>query len=169
MKERKRVYIDMDGVLAEYRPDATDEDYVSDGYYLGLAPRPAMVDAVRFLVESGRADVFVLSSVIAGIEENAVAEKNAWLDNYLPQIDRAHRIFPLCGTSKADAVGGIGRGDVLCDDYSHNLELWQRAGGTAIKILNECNGSRGSFRGGPRVKIEEKEQLARIIMDLPLQ
>ena len=166
MKERKRVYIDMDGVLAEYRPDATDEDYVSAGYYLGLAPRPAMVDAVRFLVDSDIADVFVLSSVIAGVESAAVAEKNAWLDRYLPQIDRSHRVFPLCGTSKAEAVNGIGRGDVLCDDYSHNLENWHQAGGTAVKIINECNGKKGSFRSGPRVRITGKEQLAELIRAL---
>ena len=167
MKERKRVYIDMDGVLAEYRPDATDEDYVSAGYYLGLAPRPAMVDAVRFLIDSDIADVFVLSSVIAGIESAAVAEKNAWLDLYLPQIDRSHRVFPLCGTSKADAVGGIGKTDVLCDDYSHNLENWHTAGGSAVKILNECNGKNGTFRRGPRVAITGREQLAEIIRNLP--
>lgn len=163
MKERKRVYIDMDGVLAEYRPEATDEDYVSEGYYLGLAPRRTMVDAVRYLIDSDIADVFILSSVIAGIESAAVAEKNAWLDRYLPQIDRSHRVFPLCGTSKADAVGGIGRGDVLCDDYSHNLENWQLAGGTAVKILNECNGKNGTFRTGPRVAIDERKQLAELI------
>ena len=167
MKERKRVFIDMDGVLAEYRPDATDEDYLSRGYYLGLAPRPAMLEAVRFLVDSDIADVFVLSSVIAGIEDAAVAEKNAWLDRYLPQIDRSHRVFPLCGCSKAEAVSVAGKCDVLCDDYSHNLENWHIAGGSAVKILNECNGKNGTLRRGPRVAITGREQLAEIIRNLP--
>lgn len=166
MKERKRVYIDMDGVLAEYRPQATEEDYESAGYYLSLAPRPGMVDAVRFLMETGEADVFVLSSVIAGIRETAVAEKNAWLDIYLPQIDRSHRVFPLCGTNKADALGGIGKSDVLCDDYSRNLESWHRSGGSAVKILNECNGKKGSFRSGPRLEICRKEQLLEAVGEL---
>lgn len=161
--EKKRVFIDMDGVLAEYRPEATDADYEMAGYYLGLAPRPAMLDAVKYLLGTGEADVFVLSSVIGGIRDTAVAEKNAWLDRYLPQIDMEHRVFPLCGTSKAAALGGVGRGDVLCDDYSHNLEDWHRAGGSAIKIINECNGRKGSFNAGPRLVIDRKEQLAEAV------
>ena len=147
----KRVFIDMDGVLCEYRTEATIEDYESEGYFSSLAPRPAMIDAVKNLVSSGNAEVFVLSSVVPKTKERAVSEKNEWLDRYLPDIDREHRIFPVCGSSKAEAAGVSGRSDILLDDYSENLRGWSAAGGSAFKIINEINGKHGSFTDGPRI------------------
>lgn len=163
---KKRVYIDMDGVLCEYRKDATTEDYESDGYFTGLAPRRDMVSAVEYLISSGEADVFVLSSVIPGRQLQATAEKNDWLNRHLPVIDGDHRIFPLCGTDKAKAVKGIGSGDILFDDYSANLVLWHAAGGKAVKILNEVNGNGGSFKDGPRLKIRNREDLLETVRSL---
>lgn len=165
-RAKKRVYIDMDGVLCEYRKDATVEDYQSDGYFTGLAPRPAMVSAVEYLLASGEADVFILSSVIPGRQAEATEEKNGWLDRHLPLIDSSHRIFPLCGTDKAQAVDGISGSDILFDDYSANLVLWHAAGGKAVKILNEVNGAGGTFKDGVRLKIERAEDLLETVRRL---
>ena len=147
----KRVFVDMDGVLCEYKTEATQQDYESEGYFAALAPRSSMIDAVKRLISSDSAEVFVLSSVIPKTKDRAEMEKNEWLDRYLPDIDRTHRIFPVCGSSKADAAGVRGPSDILLDDYSENLRSWSEAGGSAFKIINEINGKRGSFTAGPRI------------------
>ena len=155
----KRVFLDMDGVLCEYRADASMEDMERDGYFRELQPRRQMVDAVRQLIRDGMFEVFVLSAVLPQKAEASIREKNDWLDCYLPEIDSAHRLFPLCGTNKADAVEAFSSEDVLCDDHSPNLARWIASGGRGIKILNEINGASGSFRSGPRVRVRTPADL----------
>ena len=76
---KQRVFIDMDGVLCEYRTDADLADMETAGYFRNLRPRKKMLDAVRTLVKSGCADVFILSSVLPQTESESVREKNEWL------------------------------------------------------------------------------------------
>lgn len=161
---KRRVFIDMDGVLCEYRDGATEEEMETKGYFSSLAPRYAMVDALNYLIQSTEAEVFILSAVLPQIENQAKDEKNAWLNKFMPAIDKSHRIFTLCGEDKVKAINGFNEKDVLCDDYSHNLSLWSKAGGKAIKIINEINGKNGSFTSGPRLDIKRKEDLANTIM-----
>ena len=161
----KRVFVDMDGVLCEYRTDAALCDYEREGYFRELEPRNDMIEAVRHLLKSGSVEVFVLSAVLPQRAEASVCEKNEWLDRYLPEIDADHRIFPLCGTNKADAVDAFSREDVLCDDYSRNLEQWSARGGKGVKILNEVNGASERFQSGPRVRVQTPEDLMRAIAE----
>ena len=160
---RKRVFVDMDGVLCEYREGASVQDMEADGYFRSLAPRTQMLEAVKFLIESGLGEVFILSSVLPQRKIEATAEKNAWLNEHLPVVDGVHRIFPLCGSSKAEAVGELTRDDILLDDYSLNLFSWNEAGGSPVKILNEVNGRRGSFTLGPRIRVSRREELVDVL------
>ena len=155
----KRVFFDMDGVLCEYHEDATMEDMEKDGYFRSLAPRTNMLEAVKCLIASGETEVYILSSVLPQRKEEATAEKNAWLNEHLPAIDEKHRLFPICGTDKAEAAGGVGSCDILFDDYTVNLDLWQAAGGRAVKILNECNGRTGRFTAGPRLRVNRPNEI----------
>lgn len=155
----QRVFIDMDGVLCEYRSEATFEDMKSCGYFSSLAPRMEMVKSVRGLIKLDKYDVYVLSAVILECSEQSKKEKMEWLDKYVPEIDDAHRIFTICGTSKAKAIDEISSNDILLDDHSPNLNDWVKSGGKAIKVLNECNGLRGTFVTGPRLKIDNTATL----------
>ena len=163
MKNKRRVFIDMDGVLCEYKEESTPEDLVQKGYFQNLSPRKDMVDALNYLIDSKEAEVFILSAVIPEIEHQAKAEKNAWLNIFMPAVDKAHRIFTLCGEDKAAAIKNFNSSDVLCDDYTANLNLWNKAGGKAVKILNEINGKNGTFTSGPRLRISQKEDLVNAI------
>mgnify|MGYP004446767921 CR=1 FL=1 len=163
MNGKRRIFIDMDGVLCEFKEGSTMDELQTPGYFYGLLPRPAMLEALNYLLDQDAAEVFVLSSVLPAIETAAIREKNDWLDKYPPRLDAQHRIFPLCGTDKAAAVADLRREDVLFDDHSPNLVKWHAAGGTPVKILNEINGKQGSFQAGPRVRITKREDLYAVL------
>lgn len=156
---KQRVYIDMDGVLCEYKTSVSVSDMMQPNYYLHLAPRESMIEAVRELMRSDIADVYILSSVFAECRDQAIWEKNCWLDEYLPEINSSHRVFSLGGTNKADFVSSFSSSDILCDDHTPNLMKWVNAGGKGIKIINEVNGKNGRFQAGPRLKVNEPHEL----------
>ena len=158
-KKKRRVYIDMDGVLTEYRPFVKVEDMERAGFFRSLRPVPVIIDAVKTLIRTQGTEVFVLSAVLPWCKEQSEQEKNDWLDEHLPEVDAGHRLFSLCGENKADSVKDISRNDILLDDHSPNLEAWVKAGGTAIKVLNEINGRKGTFVSGPRIRIKKSEDL----------
>lgn len=91
----KRVFIDMDGVICEYKKNASVSDMENPGFFRALRPRTEAVDAVRCLLTSGDADVYILSAVLPEIREACIREKNEWLCRYLPEINAQHRVFSV--------------------------------------------------------------------------
>lgn len=77
-----RVFFDMDGTLAEWKAAKEPEDLYEKDYFLSLKPYQSVVEAAWKLYESGEAEVFILSAVLAD-SRYAISEKNAWLDEYL--------------------------------------------------------------------------------------
>lgn len=144
-EEGGRLFVDMDGTLAEFNNVDTLEVLYEKGYFEKLEPLSNVVSGIKtFIKEHPDTQVFVLSSVL---EDSLYAreEKNAWLDRYLLEIDAKHRIFVPCGSPKGEFVpGGVREEDVLLDDYSNNLHEWE---GKAIKLMNGINGSKGSWQG----------------------
>jgi len=133
--DKKRVFVDMDGVLCEYREGTAVEDMEKKGYFYSLSPRKRMIEALNYLINSTDREVFILSAVIPSVEFQSKAEKNAWLDEHIPAIDQKYRIFTLCGMDKVAAVNGFNSNDVLFDDYSFNLSKWTAAGGEGCKNI----------------------------------
>ena len=144
-KEAKRLFLDMDGTLAEFHPVDTMETLYEQGYFAQLAPHENVVNGIKtFMNENPDAEVFILSSVLSD-SPYAQAEKSEWLDRYLPEIGMENRIFVPCGSAKNEFVpGGVRENDVLLDDYSKNLHEWP---GKALKLMNGINGTKGSFQG----------------------
>lgn len=146
-----RLFVDMDGTLAEFQPVSVLEDLYEQGYFERLPPQRNVVDAVKRVCNSAPdTEVFILSSVLT---DSAFSrrEKEIWLNKYIPEINVGHRIFLPCGSDKTDYVPGtIRKGDLLLDDYTRNLESWSCAGGTGVKLLNGINHTHGSW-GGARI------------------
>ena len=142
---KPRLFIDMDGTLAVFKHVDTLETLYEPGYFRNLEPIQNMVDAVKHIIRRNPdAQVHILSSCLSD-SPYALAEKNAWLDEHLPEIDAAHRIFPPCGEEKTAYVpGGIRQTDYLLDDYTYNLRHWQPPA-RGIKILNGINHTRGTW------------------------
>ena len=138
-----RLFVDMDGTLAEFRTVKQLETLYEKGYFLDLSPIANVVEAIREVVEQKECEVYILSSVVDS--GYAINEKNKWLDCYLPEISSEHRIFLPCGDNKADYVPyGIRENDILLDDYTTNLLAWPQKG---IKLLNGMNHTHGRWQG----------------------
>ncbi len=172
---KPRLFIDMDGTLAEWRNIAlkieTDEDrfkvlsvlneiLLTPGYYSSLKPHENMIEAVKIL--SKQYDIYILS---CAIEKDGIpspeTEKMEWLDNYLPEIPVKNRIFVPDGKNKADYIPeGIKQGDYLLDDYTKNLKDFENAGGKGIKVCNYVNGSKGKWTGSAVSISYEPEAIA---------
>lgn len=141
-----RLFVDMDGVLAEYRQTCVLEDLYEEGYFYNLRPQEQIVEAIKAVRQDPRIEVFILSSVLTD-SPYALVEKKAWLSKYLPEIDADHQVFPPCGKEKWKYVpGGIRSSDCLLDDYTKNLVEWEPQG-NGIKLLNGINHSHETWKG----------------------
>ncbi len=141
----QRLFVDMDGTLAVFKPVDEMETLYEEGYFKTLEPQRNVVEAVRQIIKNHpEIEVNILSAYLTD-SSYALKEKNEWLDRYLPEIDREHRIFMPCGTDKKEAIkDGIRSNDFLLDDYTKNLNEWQPPA-RGIKLLNSINHTRGSW------------------------
>lgn len=48
----KKIFVDMDGVLAEYKKDCTAEDMAKKGYFRNLSPQDNMLSALEMLTKN---------------------------------------------------------------------------------------------------------------------
>lgn len=157
---RIRLFVDMDGTLAEFKPCRTMETLYERGYFANLKPQENVVEAVRIHASEPYFEVYTLSAYLAD-SPYVIQEKEAWLDQHLPEIDAQHRIFCECGQDKSLYIpGGINQADCLLDDYTINLQKWQKAGGKGIKIMNGINGKKGTWQGARVYADREPEGLA---------
>ena len=145
-EHKRRIFVDLDGVLAEFRKGKTFADLYEKGYFETLEPQMPAVNAFRKLMETE--DIYVLSCYLSD-SEYALAEKKRWVKKYLPG---AQCIFVPCGIQKADAILertgiAVNSNDILIDDHSPNVIDWDEKGGTAIKYLNGINGSGQKWKG----------------------
>lgn len=145
-QEKQRLFVDMDGTLAVFKQVDELETLYEKGYFLNLAPQKNVLAAVRELVVNHpEIEVNILSAYLTD-SQYALQEKNAWLDRFLPEIDRDHRVFVPCGTDKKEGIrDGIRKNDFLLDDYTKNLNEWQPPA-RGIKLLNGINHSRGTWQ-----------------------
>jgi 5'(3')-deoxyribonucleotidase len=86
--KRKTIYVDMDGVLADYdgrcvelNVDPNNTDNI-EGFFRSLKPLPGAIEAYRKLNKIH--DVYVLTTA-PWDNPTALSEKNAWIKEYLPE------------------------------------------------------------------------------------
>lgn len=118
-----RIYVDMDGVLADFdghkrRSGLTgDEIKRLPGAYLAMEPMPGAIEGVRRLIGKGH-DVWVATKPPTGVP-HAYADKVAWILKYLPELKR--KIMLTHDKS-------LLRGDVLIDDRPHKANAFKFKG-----------------------------------------
>lgn len=145
VKYEKRLFVDMDGTLAVFTPVDELETLYEQGYFLNLQPHENVVAAIKEIItKHPEIEVSILSAYLSD-SKYALAEKNQWLDKYLPEIDSKHRVFVPCGTDKKEGIPNkIRKDDFLLDDYTKNLNDWQPPA-RGIKLLNGINHTRGTW------------------------
>lgn len=182
VKDKKgRLFVDMDGCLTEWRnivlkinnieqKDAIvrklNKILLSPGYFRSLSPHQNVVDAINKLNEEY--EVYILSCAIKkDSEPNPKTEKKEWLGEFTPKIDDAHIIFVPDGEDKTKYIpGGVQSNDVTLDDYSPKLRDFEKAGGIGVKLLNDVNESKGSWRGSCISKDSSPEEIVRDLKSL---
>lgn len=165
---KPRIFVDMDGTLAEFRTLKTLEPLFEKGYFLNLKTIPSVVEAIRRIVNDGEIEVFTLSAVLKD-SKYAKEEKNEWLDVVLPEIKKENRLFCYCGENKKEFIEkmvGKRENDFLLDDYTKNLVDWGEHG---IKILNGINHTKGTWQGNRLRNSKEGEVLAKQLCDIILR
>lgn len=146
MGAKKRLFIDMDGTLAEYRTFEAMEQYYQKGYFESLKPLQNVVDAVKEVIETCP-DIEVYTLSACPDCSTVPMEKGSWLDRFLPEIPKENRIYTLIGQEKRKFIpGGIDKNDYLLDDYPHNLHDWCKEG-SGIKLFNGLNANLEKWSG----------------------
>lgn len=146
--QKKRFHFDMDGVVARFHDSILDVDgcvqielMYEEDFFRKLSPFQNMIDAIKLFVERHpEVEVYALSAAQLGDPPGFVRQKDEWLNEFLPEIDKEHRIYPECGVAKSSYIpGGLSDTDYLLDDFNKNLNEWIRDGGKAIKCKNNIN------------------------------
>jgi hypothetical protein len=103
MDDKKWLFIDMDGTLTKFTPVDTLEKLYQEGWFRDQEPQRDVVAAVKELVRDhdDKVEVYILTSYLED-SKYAFSEKQEWLNEHLPEIDDAHRIYVRCGDSKAN-------------------------------------------------------------------
>lgn len=158
MTTKSRLFIDLDGTVARFydaSPNYLEQMY-EKGYFRNLQPYEEMTEGIKLFMEQHKdVEVFALSAKVNGEPPYCEAEKQEWLDEYLPEIDREHRLFTEIGHNKAEYIpNGISNTDVLYDDYNKNLIDWENSGGVTLKCHNNINMKGLGAYGGDKVMWE---------------
>lgn len=156
----RRIFVDMDGTLAEWIENESTDVLYEKGYYENLKPNEFLLQTVKELINKGE-DVYILSSFLND-SKYALEEKKKWLDRYLPELSENKRLFVKYGENKATIIpNGVTKFDYLIDDYTKNLFDWKNAGGIAIKFLNGINNKSKQWQG---LNIKENASLFEDLM-----
>ena len=155
----KRLFVDLDGVCAKWNAVA-EEQLFEKGYYRNLEPNKNVVEAVRHIVDTyPEIEVFVLSKYLTE-SQYALHEKDEWVSEYLPDIDKAHRIFVPYEMDKRDMIPEqLRESDYLLDDYTKNFDNWQPPA-HGIKLLNGINHTKGTWQDNRISMIRDSKDLA---------
>lgn len=138
--QQPRIFVDMDGTVANFHQENNYlERMYEQGFFQGLSPYPNAVYGLQdHMIEHPYTEVYTITATVDS--PYCIADKSAWLDKHLPEIDTAHRIFVPMGENKANYIpDGIRPTDILLDDYNVNLEQWRDAGGYPVKFVNDIN------------------------------
>lgn len=161
--EMKRLFFDMDGVLATWQTELLNDFVLPSGevlkagspvtdelwnnptthYYASIPPYERFVDFINnVLCKDSDFEVFILSKS----PSFAIKDKLSWLDKYLPNVKKDHILLcPYGEFPKTNFLDHITKDDFLFDDYSPNLREWDKVGGFAVNVLNRVNHLENNF------------------------
>lgn len=171
MKKTINLFVDMDGTIAKfyYKKNCLEKMY-EKGYFANLPFYSMAMRLNDFAEKDTCVKVFILSACIDS--EYCEQEKVEWLLKYMSNIKPQNFIFTQVGESKVlKAKEKVEDFDecinILLDDYTLNLEMWQAHNPLCmgIKFLNGINNTTKTWKGE---KIKTFGQLETILQKLAM-
>ena len=139
-----QIYLDMDGVLADFDqgvfdalgvslgdiPDEQMQREVSQvpGFWDNIPPMPDMLEIWEFIKPY---NPFILSATANWDRERCTASKKWWISKYLPEFDQSRLLLVRRSEKQNYATCETGS-NLLIDDYEKNINEWISAGGWGI-------------------------------------
>lgn len=146
---KKRLFVDMDGVMCVFNKEASIEEVASPGYFRYVTPQ---INVIAMIIDickdhSDEIEVYSLSSVF--FDGHSIPDKNIWMDSHRigDYIPKERRFFVPYAMTKSEFIRerfGIREDDFLLDDFTKNLAEWH---GVGIKLYNGYNGTKGTWNG----------------------
>lgn len=134
-------YFDMDGVLNTFEFGTPEESLYIPGYFRNRPAQENILNAVNIMLDKELEENFPLRLHILSMylkkNKTAVAEKNEWIDYYLPRITSNRRIFLSTEENKTDYIK-VSHRAILIDDYGENLKQFKRMGGRIVKVSTDA-------------------------------
>lgn len=144
----KTLYIDLDGTCFEFRKDATLDEILEKGFFSSLLPFDNVIKGLKiFQDKHPEIKLKILSSILD--RDYIQDDKNTLVDKYLPFIEKEDRIYVPYGKNKSDYMLASDKSHIsyLLDDYTKNLEDISSKDMEGIKLINNINSTKGSWKG----------------------
>ena len=145
-KEIKRIFVDMDGVLADFNTgvetltgtpfpntdqghndyDERKEELTNKRLFRSLPPLPDMYDLIAYIRHTGLPwEILTAAGVVN--RELVVWDKNEWIRQYV-----SPSVVVTCTMTGSQKGMFALEGSVLIDDRKKNIEAWEDNGGIGI-------------------------------------
>jgi 5'-nucleotidase len=181
-KKRPIVYVDMDGVLADFFGEvaqAHDVDYWREihrqdlgidqiaqepGFFKMLPILPNAAKLMRGVIELAHGRYSILSSPLLSNVERSSKEKSEWLQRHIKKTQPQAIIFDHEKYKYAKQSNGTP--NILIDDWDTNIKLWEANGGIGILYRDsKCQQALKKLQAALAGRIEPETEALEVFED----